>query len=144
MPRSCGGCTACCSVFEVPSLVPPKPEWARCPHLGAHGCACYDTRPEECKRFVCLWLGGSFSVAARPDRSGVLWLVRPPAAEGPYQGEALPAAAELRKGALDAPAGKRMLTAVLPEHDVILYSAAHTAILQVDRTTGAVTLHRLR
>lgn len=51
----CDGCTACCKVMHVRELNKPAHQW--CPHckIGT-GCGAYDTRPESCKVFECIWL----------------------------------------------------------------------------------------
>jgi hypothetical protein len=55
--RQCGTCTACCKVVGVEELNKPQNKWCTHCHIG-HGCMIYDTRPEGCKRFECLWLRG--------------------------------------------------------------------------------------
>jgi hypothetical protein len=69
--RSCGDCTACCRILAVESL--GKPYGCDCRHQTATGCGIYRRRPDDCRRFSCLWLAGMGSHHDRPDRSGLLW-----------------------------------------------------------------------
>lgn len=58
MAGHCADCTGCCLVFEVKDV--PKAFGEPCKHLGktlfGHGCTIYETRPDACKHYVCLWL----------------------------------------------------------------------------------------
>ena len=55
MTRECGTCTLCCKVMAVATLSKPRGVW--CDHaLPGRGCGIYDTRPQDCRTFVCLWL----------------------------------------------------------------------------------------
>ena len=52
---SCGTCTACCKVMHVRELEKPAHRW--CPHCKiAQGCGIYESRPESCRVFECIWL----------------------------------------------------------------------------------------
>ena len=69
--RLCGGCTACCKTHEIRALAKPPDQW--CPHCRpGQGCAIYETRPEECRTFACLWHQGYGPDGIRPDRSRVV------------------------------------------------------------------------
>ena len=67
--RSCGGCTLCCKVYEVPVLTKPKGKW--CAHCSpGKGCAIHMTRPEFCRDFQCMWiLDAKLGDEWRPDRA---------------------------------------------------------------------------
>ena len=69
--RSCGGCNACCKTFPVPEV--GKQDSAMCKHcdIGV-GCKIYDSRPDACKLFACMWLNGTGGDSFRPDRLGVM------------------------------------------------------------------------
>ena len=58
MAAMCQDCTGCCKVFEVKEV--GKPFGQACQHLGptifGPGCTIYETRPQACKHYVCLWL----------------------------------------------------------------------------------------
>lgn len=72
--RTCGGCTMCCRTMSVDAIAKPRDKW--CPECAIGvGCKIYDTRPELCRTFECVWLqdkGGLFPDRARPDRSYVV------------------------------------------------------------------------
>lgn len=70
--NKCGGCTACCTTFEIIEL--GKPAFTPCVHLVEGGCGIYDTRPDACRRFVCSWLAGKMGrdSSLRPDNLGLV------------------------------------------------------------------------
>jgi hypothetical protein len=71
--RSCGDCTACCTVLKVDSPDFRKPAGVRCVHLGAGGCGIHPVRPTICRTWFCVWRRmATLPDAARPDRSGLL------------------------------------------------------------------------
>lgn len=55
--RACGSCSLCCKVMGVLDVQPPKPDHEWCSHASP-GCGCiiYDSRPESCRVFHCMWL----------------------------------------------------------------------------------------
>jgi hypothetical protein len=65
--RSCGTCTLCCKVYEVPVLNKPEGKW--CGHCApGKGCGIWQTRPEFCRDFHCLWINdASFSAEWKPE-----------------------------------------------------------------------------
>lgn len=99
--RSCGECTACCTIMAVTEL--SKLMWVSCEHLSktGPGCGIYTTRPHTCRGFACAWLQGSFGPGDRPDKIGVM-LARPPASlmGGPavYLWEVRPGASATGRG----------------------------------------------
>lgn len=53
--RSCGTCTLCCKVYTVPAIDKAAGRW--CQHCTpGRGCGIYETRPEQCRDFFCLWM----------------------------------------------------------------------------------------
>ncbi len=55
MGRICGDCNLCCKIPGVAAVGKKNLTW--CPHCDiGKGCRIYDTRPEECRDFRCLWL----------------------------------------------------------------------------------------
>jgi len=55
MTNHCGSCTACCRVFDVPEVQSKAGDW--CKHCAVgKGCTIYETRPQTCVDFECLWL----------------------------------------------------------------------------------------
>ncbi len=73
--RSCGHCTACCTVLGVVEI--SKPVGTPCFMLAkdgeGHGCASYEVRPPSCKGWSCLWLLGGIEASARPDQVGAVF-----------------------------------------------------------------------
>jgi hypothetical protein len=71
--RSCGSCSMCCKVFDVPWVEEkPKGQWCRHCKPG-RGCGIWDTRPQGCRTYYCQWffapmLGDEW----RPDRAKFL------------------------------------------------------------------------
>ena len=67
--KTCGSCTLCCKVVGVAELKKPGDVW--CGHCNkAKGCKIYDTRPQECRTFYCLFLlGADFPELWRPSKS---------------------------------------------------------------------------
>jgi hypothetical protein len=69
--RSCGACTACCTILGVKPL--DKPAYQVCSHVRkGGGCGIYSDRPEPCKNYSCGWLEGFGETRDRPDRLGVI------------------------------------------------------------------------
>lgn len=58
MAGHCADCDGCCRVFEVKPV--DKAFGEPCKHLGrtlvGPGCTIYETRPDVCRNYVCLWL----------------------------------------------------------------------------------------
>lgn len=53
-----------------------KPNYKDCAHcIPKKGCGIYQDRPEECREFNCLWLGGILPRDYRPDVLGVMFCV---------------------------------------------------------------------
>jgi len=74
--HSCDGCTVCCKILKIRELNKPGNTW--CPHckIGA-GCTIYDSRPESCRIYECIWLQTQagekpMPLELRPDRSHVV------------------------------------------------------------------------
>lgn len=76
MPNDCGNCTYCCNAMKVRELEKPANTW--CQHCNkGKGCAIYDTRPESCREYECLWLRTQrlekpLPESVRPDRTNVV------------------------------------------------------------------------
>lgn len=70
--RSCGECTACCTIKAVPEL--GKPTQAPCAHLCQAQCGIYASRPTSCREYACFWRQGLIEgdERRRPDQLGVL------------------------------------------------------------------------
>lgn len=68
--NQCGDCTACCALFPIAELGKGLNEG--CAHCDG-GCTIYDTRPQSCTGFNCLYLQSSAPVEVRPDRCGIVF-----------------------------------------------------------------------
>jgi hypothetical protein len=53
--RSCGTCSMCCKLFNLPELESPAGKWCRHCEPG-RGCKIHAARPEVCRSFFCGWL----------------------------------------------------------------------------------------
>lgn len=67
--RECGNCNLCCKLPSIDFMKPHKPSYQWCKHcdIGV-GCKIYKTRPQKCKDFLCLYLGGLTNL--KPNRCG--------------------------------------------------------------------------
>jgi hypothetical protein len=64
--RACGSCSLCCTVLRVDEL--RKLGGTPCAHQRTGGgCGIYEARPEICRAYRCLWLGGGLRDGDRPD-----------------------------------------------------------------------------
>jgi hypothetical protein len=72
--RTCGTCTACCTILGVVEL--NKPNYSPCSHECKAGCAIYSTRPVSCRVWSCNWLYGREPAGderRRPDKLGLMF-----------------------------------------------------------------------
>lgn len=78
--RECGACSLCCLLLNVPEAGKPEHGW--CPHcVKGRGCGIYETRPDICRGYACLWLSdGNIPDHWRPMQAKlVLDFLAPPA-----------------------------------------------------------------
>ncbi|MCC6315206.1 MAG: hypothetical protein IT337_14475 [Thermomicrobiales bacterium] len=133
--RDCGTCSLCCKLLGIGALGKPTGSW--CPHCAPPaGCGIYESRPQECRDFACLWLESeALGEEWRPSRSKiVLYLVDgerlvahvdvgSPAAwrSEPYYGQLKSWARQGMRGGpkVVVRVGER-LVAILPDRDVDL------------------------
>lgn len=72
--RQCGDCSLCCTVMAVSEIA--KPGNCRCDKLTTLGrCSVYNTKPQSCTEFKCLWLQGMMPEDLKPSRSRVVGAV---------------------------------------------------------------------
>ena len=70
--RACGPCIGCCSIYQIPAL--QKPKYTLCKHCTGSSCAIYDDRPDDCRKFYCLWRRiAVMPEQARPDKIGIVF-----------------------------------------------------------------------
>jgi hypothetical protein len=76
--RRCGECTMCCKVFPIPET--GKADYENCPHLvPGVGCGIYETRPQTCRDFFCMWrFDASLDEAWKPSNAGFVLHDPPP------------------------------------------------------------------
>lgn len=111
--RSCGSCTVCCKVpgIDDKDLQKPVGLWCQyCDNKSARPCTIYETRPDTCKNFECLWLtddAKALNDDMRPDRSRMMLTtvvgdigVMPPGAIMAW---------EVIPGAFDSPRNKKVI-----------------------------------
>ena len=138
MPRSCGGCSACCYGLHIQEL--NKPVFQNCPHQCEAGCGTYASRPGSCRDFQCLWLQGHLAENDRPDKLGVMFSVT----VHPQLGK-VPMLIEVRDGALDQPKVRAAVSQMVLDRPVVLSSrrggkVIHTAQGQTRVNTPAISL----
>lgn len=69
--RVCGECTMCCHYLNIPEV--PSPPRETCKHCDK-GCTIYETRPQSCRGFSCLWLAEpQIPDRLRPDICGMFF-----------------------------------------------------------------------
>jgi hypothetical protein len=70
--RTCGTCTLCCKLFNIPDVPKPAGKW--CQHCQpGKGCKIYDNRPETCRKFFCGWMvSPGLGPEWKPERSKLI------------------------------------------------------------------------
>lgn len=83
--RECGQCTACCFEITIDDPMLAKPPRTLCVNCQADGCSIYAVRPDDCRRWFCLWRRiANLPDDLRPDNCGLLVsVVENPAADNP-------------------------------------------------------------
>lgn len=113
--RTCSDCTMCCKILGVKELNKEPNE--NCVHCNAgKGCQIYETRPQTCREFNCLWLQNELMPEEmRPDRTHVVLSV-------PTDGESLVALVDEKRpdAYLKGPTG-----------DLVRYFSRKTSVLVV-------------
>ena len=75
--RSCGTCTLCCKVYDVPALEKPAGTWCRHCRPG-RGCGIHETRPQHCRSFHCLWMTQAWlGPEWKPEKSKIVLTIDP-------------------------------------------------------------------
>ena len=71
----CGNCTLCCKLTEIRSLPTPSPIDTYCEWCSPGvGCRNYSSRPDECRKYQCMWSQMSnVVVGLRPDLSHIIF-----------------------------------------------------------------------
>ena len=67
--RTCGTCTLCRKLFELPHLQKPAGRWCQHTKPGI-GCGIHATRPVECATYACMWMmAPNLSDEWKPERA---------------------------------------------------------------------------
>jgi len=100
----CGECQACCMAVGVHEL--EKPMWTPCKHQCETGCGIYDSRPDSCRGYYCMYQAGMLNGGEemRPDKLGIIFDFRATSTDG----DAI-SAWEMREGVADDPQVLEML-----------------------------------
>ena len=74
--RSCGSCYMCCTLMGVPEIDKKDGEPCKYAKKGPckDACTIYETRPQACRDFECLWLLGFGEERDKPDKSKVIFV----------------------------------------------------------------------
>jgi hypothetical protein len=74
--RNCGSCTACCKELAILDEEINKLPGEICKHCSIEsGCDIYETRPQMCRSYHCLWRSlPEMDETWRPDLSGILMI----------------------------------------------------------------------
>lgn len=71
--RDCGTCTACCVELAITTEGLEKHAGVACRHCTGAGCAIYESRPQFCRDYHCVWRSmPALADGWRPDLSGVM------------------------------------------------------------------------
>ena len=65
--NKCLDCNMCCKLPEIPSVNKKSYSWCKNCKIG-EGCNIYETRPQKCKEFVCLYVMGLTDL--KPNKCG--------------------------------------------------------------------------
>ena len=69
--RTLGPFRGCCKPFAVEEVGKHDGGWCS-KSTACNGCSVYETRPEECRKFACVWLNGLGETSDGPDILGVM------------------------------------------------------------------------
>lgn len=118
--RECGSCTACCKIPAIDTATLRKPAGVMCPNCTGSSCGIYDSRPEPCRTFYCLWRKvGAMPESLRPDRIGVMFTiesVNPP--QNPFEKQFVIARAVNSIADLDSPGARAALQTFIDRGDL--------------------------
>lgn len=73
--QECGECTLCCKLLEIHDIPTPSPIESWCMYCEpGTGCEAYNTRPEECRQFQCMWSQMEHvGIELRPDKCHIIF-----------------------------------------------------------------------
>ncbi|MBM3507529.1 MAG: hypothetical protein FJX64_07375 [Alphaproteobacteria bacterium] len=129
--RTCGSCSLCCKLMNVPELDKPMGQWCRHCKPGT-GCTIHATRPQVCRDFFCGylqsstlsqdWLPAKAHFIVTGDPSGIVLYVDP---ANPDAWKASPFYERIKMWAVEGVPRNRLVTvrvgrrtiAVMPDND---------------------------
>jgi Fe-S-cluster containining protein len=134
--RACGSCTLCCKVFRIIEVDSPPGQWCRhC--VPGKGCSIYETRPDPCRGFFCMWMSQpGLGPEWKPEKSKIVLRVEPggqsiaahvdPSVQGAWQRS--PYYEDLKRWSAEAVQNERQVCiwigrraiVILPDRDVDL------------------------
>lgn len=133
--RTCGTCTLCCKVYDVPDAQSVAGQWCRHCQPG-RGCRIWAERPQQCRDFFCLWLTQDWlGPEWKPEQSKIVFTMEPATGfqfqvdpgspnawkREPYYGQIKRWAAEaLQRGRYALVFVNKSATLVLPDRDEAL------------------------
>jgi hypothetical protein len=131
--RDCDGCTLCCNLMRVEEIAKPRRQWCR--YCFGTGCAVYERRPVECRRYACGYLhSAELGEHWHPKVSGMIVLHQPgghvfvfvdPHRER-WQDE--PYSSELKAWAAQAVAAGRQVRVELPGRTIVVLPERHVDV----------------
>lgn len=75
--RSCGSCSLCCKVYDVPEIQKTAGKWCQFFKSGK-GCTIHDKSPNQCREFFCNWMThASLGPEWKPDRCRFVMTTNP-------------------------------------------------------------------
>ena len=75
--RQCGECMVCCKYLSINTTDLKKPADVLCENCTNNGCQVYETRPNVCRTWHCLWRRiETMSPELRPDKSNVIFSLK--------------------------------------------------------------------
>lgn len=112
-PKPCDGCTVCCVILKIEDPALEKPAMEPCKHLCGAGCGIYESRPEVCSGFECLYRMGFLvgPTSYRPDQLGLMFWMTGDASDPDAPPQCL-VAYEARPGAANEPKAKYLIDAI--------------------------------
>ncbi len=76
--KSCGECSLCCKLIDVPGLAGAGMWCSNCkPGASGGGCQIHEQRPDFCRNYHCFWRAESWPDEFRPDRCKVIFEALP-------------------------------------------------------------------
>lgn len=73
--QGCDNCTLCCKLLEIHDIPVPSPIESYCMYCEPGiGCKAYNTRPEECCQYQCMWSQMEcVGIELRPDKCHIIF-----------------------------------------------------------------------